>query len=61
MSDIFTDLKYDVRQKADAAVVADTMTEGMAENQHIAALAGVRIDDRYKVSPETRKVIRISI
>lgn len=61
VSDIFTDLKYDVRQKADAVVVADTMTEGMAENQHIAALAGVRIDDRYKVSPETRKVIRISI
>lgn len=61
VSDIFTDLKYDVRQKADAVVVADTMTEGMAENQHIAALAGVRIDDRYKVGPETRKVIRISI
>lgn len=61
VSDIFTDLKYDVRQKADAVVVADTMTEGMAENQHIAALAGVRIDDRYKVSPETSKVIRISI
>lgn len=61
VSDIFTDLKYDVRQKADAVVVVDTMTEGMAENQHIAALAGVRIDDRYKVGPETRKVIRISI
>lgn len=61
VSDIFTDLKYDVRQKADAVVVADTMTEGMAENQHIAALAGVRIDDRYKVSTETSKVIRISI
>ncbi|MBQ3245490.1 MAG: tRNA lysidine(34) synthetase TilS [Bacteroidales bacterium] len=61
VSDIFTDLKYDVRQKADAVVVADTMTEGMAENQHIAALAGVRIDDRYKVGPETRKVIRILI
>lgn len=61
VSDIFTDLKYDVRQKADAVVVADTMTEGMAENQHIAALAGVRIDDRYKVGPETRKVIKISI
>lgn len=61
VSDLFTDLKYDVRRKADAVVVADTMTEGMAENQHIAALAGVRIDDRYKVGPETRKVIRISI
>ena len=60
VSDLFTDLKYDSFMKASAVMIADVQTEGMAESQHIAGVAGVRVDDRYKVSPETGSVIRIS-
>ena len=60
VSDLFTDLKYDVLQKDAAVMIVDTRTEGMAESQHISAVVGVRIDDRYKVLSDTRKVVRIS-
>jgi hypothetical protein len=60
VSDLFTDLKYDSFMKASAVMIADVQTDGMAESQHIAGVAGVRVDDRYKVSPETGSVIRIS-
>ena len=60
VSDLFTDLKYDAFMKASAVMIADVLTEGMADVQHIAGVAGVRIDDRYKVVSDTRTVIRIS-
>ncbi len=60
VSDLFTDLKYDSFMKASAVMIADVQTEGMAESQHVAGVAGVRVDDRYKVSSETGSVIRIS-
>ena len=60
VSDLFTDLKYDAFMKASAVMIADVLTEGMADVQHIAGVAGVRIDDRYKVVSDTRSVIRIS-
>lgn len=60
VSDLFTDLKYDSFMKASAVMIADVQTEGMAEAQHLAGVAGVRVDDRYKVSSETVSVIRIS-
>ena len=60
VSDLFTDLRYDALQKRSSVLVVDTMTEGMAENQHVAALAGLRIDDRYKVSDSTQSIVRIS-
>ena len=59
ISDMFTDLKYDSEQKDSAVVVVDTMTDGMAESQHLAAVACVRIDGRYKISDSTDSVIRI--
>lgn len=60
VSDLFADLKYDSLQKGKAVVVVDTTTDGMAENQHIAALACVRIDGRYRISDSTESIIRIS-
>lgn len=59
ISDMFTDLKYNSEQKDAAVMVVDTMTDGMAENQHLAAVACVRIDGRYKISDSTDSVIRI--
>lgn len=61
VSDLFTDLKFDTLQKNASVMVVDTCTEGLAACQHIAAVAGVRIDERYKVRPETSSVIRISV
>ena len=61
VSDLFTDLKYDAFQKASAVIVSDVNSEGMAESQHIAGVAGVRIDDLYKVTPTTSSVIRVTV
>ena len=61
VSDIFTDLKYNVLDKERAIVMVDTRTEGLAEQQHVAGLLGIRIDDRYRVTPATTSVIRIIV
>ena len=61
VSDLFADLKYDSSMKASAVLISAVQTEGMADSRHIAGVAGVRIDDRYKVSSSTRSVIRISV
>ena len=61
VSDLFADLKYDSLMKASAVMIADVQTEGMAESGHIAGVAGVRIDDRYKVRPSTHSAVRITI
>ncbi len=62
VSDLFTDLKYDALAKDAAIMMVDTRTEALAEQQHIAGVLGVRIDDRYKITPSaTRKVVRISM
>ena len=61
VSDLFTDLKYDLFQKDAAIMIVDTQAEGLAEHQHVAGILGSRIDDRYKVSSSTKTVIRLSI
>lgn len=61
VSDIFTDLKYDVLSKEAAIMIVDVQTEGMAEQQHIAGLLGVRADDAYKVTPATATVLKIQM
>ena len=62
VSDLFTDLKYDALAKDAAIMIVDTRTEGLAQQQHVAGLLGVRIDDRYKITPSaTRKVVRVSM
>ena len=59
VSDLFTDLKFNSLQKDSAVILVDTSTEGLAEQQHVSALLGHRIDDRYKITPSTRRVILI--
>ena len=60
VSDLFTDLKYDALQKAAAVMIVDTRYEGMAESQHVSAVVGVRIDDRYRVTSDTKIILRIA-
>ena len=61
VSDLFADLKYDSFMKASAVMISDVQTEGFAEIQHIAGVACIRIDDRYKISPTTSSVIIITV
>ena len=61
VSDLFTDLKYDTLAKESSVIMVDTQTEGLAEQQHIAGILGVRIDERYKVTKSTQNVIRLTI
>ena len=61
VSDLFADLKYDSFMKASAVMISDVQTEGLAEIQHIAGVAGARIDERYKITPSTSSVIRITV
>ena len=60
ISDLFTDLKYSHIQKERAVILVD-MKGDFAEQQHVAGVAGVRIDDRYKVTDNTETIIRITI
>ena len=60
VSDLFADLKYDSFAKETAVIIVDTQTECLAEQQHVAGLLGVRMDDRYKVTADTDKIIRIT-
>ena len=61
VSDLFTDLKYDTLSKEASIMIVDVRTEGMAEQQHIAGLLGVRADDAYKVTPATETILKIEI
>ena len=61
VSDLFTDLKYDTISKEAAVMIMDVRTEGMADQQHIAGLLGVRADDSYKVTPATETILKIEI
>lgn len=61
VSDLFADLKYDSLRKSSAVVLVDTVSDSMAQDGHIAAVLGVRTDDRYKVTETTGRVIRISV
>ena len=61
VSDIFTDLKYDALSKEAAIMIVDVQTDGMAEQQHVAGLLGVRGDDVYKVTPVTGTILKMQI
>lgn len=58
LSDFFTDLKLDVEQKRREVVVTTTNENG---DEIIVAIAGRRIDDRFKITPATRRVAAISL
>lgn len=54
VSDLFNDLKYDAEDKSNAVIISLP-----GQSQSIAGLLGVRIDDRYKITSSTKKIIRI--
>jgi tRNA(Ile)-lysidine synthase len=58
LSDFFTDLKLDVEQKRREVVVTTTNENG---DEIIVAISGRRIDDRFKITPATRRVAAISL
>ena len=60
LSDLFNDLKYGHWAKDSALVIVDCRGD-LAEQQHVAAVLPVRIDDRYKVTEDTTRIIRIRI
>ena len=57
LSDYFTDLKLDLEQKQRQTVVTTIDSNG---EEQIVCIAGLRIDDRYRVTESTRRVVRIS-
>ena len=60
LSDLFTDLKYGSAEKASAVVIVDCKGDH-AEQQHVAGVVPVRLDDHYKVTTATKEIIRITI
>ena len=58
LSDFFTDLKLDVEQKRSEVVVTTTKENG---DEIIVAIAGRRIDDRFKITAATRTVAAVSV
>ena len=61
VSDVFADLKYDAFAKDSAIMIVDTQTDGLAEQQHLAGILGVRIDNHYKVTSSTKNILCMSI
>ena len=61
VSDVFADLKYEALSKDAAVIVVDTQTPELAEQQHVSALLGVRIDNRYKVTSATRRLLYLTL
>lgn len=61
VSDLYADLKYGALDKDASVMIVDTRSEGLAEDQHIAGVLGIRLDDRYKVTSSTKTIIRITI
>ncbi|MBO5418572.1 MAG: tRNA lysidine(34) synthetase TilS [Bacteroidales bacterium] len=61
VSDLFADLKYDLHSKKVSIIMVDTRTDGLAEVQHVAGVLGVRIDDAYKVTESTERILRLSV
>lgn len=60
VSDLFNDLKLSHSEKEQSVILVDC-TSDMAEQQHVAAVLGMRIDDRYKVTNRTKQIIRITL
>jgi tRNA(Ile)-lysidine synthase len=60
VSDIFSDLKFTSVQKEQAVIIVDCKGELPAQ-QHVAGIVGLRIDDRYKITDDTKTIIRITV
>ena len=57
VSDIFNDLKWDETDKKNSVIV--TEKEEKDEMTHVAALLGVRMDERFRITDKTSEIIRI--
>jgi len=57
LSDFFTDLKLDLEQKQRQTVVTTIDSQGC---EQIVCIAGIRIDERYKITAGTKRVVKIS-
>ena len=60
VSDFFSDIKLDLEQKRRAGIVFFEDSDG----EHITAIAGIpspRIDDRYKITPATKRIAAIKV
>ena len=60
VSDFFTDLGYDIFRKREAVIVVDTSSPS-ADGRKIAAVLGERIDDSYKVTSSTDRVLVMKV
>ena len=60
VSDIFADQKFTSIQKEQAVIMVDCKGE-LAEQQHVAGILGLRMDDRYKITDNTETIIRVTI
>ena len=58
LSDFFTDLKLDVEQKKNEAVIVMTKKSGA---ERIVAVAGRRIDDDFKITDRTTAILSLSL
>lgn len=58
ISDIFADLKWHDAEKWDAVIITKGEA-GEQENQRVAGLLGVRMDESFKITSETEMVVRI--
>lgn len=59
VSDYFADLKYDAVAKSSAVMIADCNIQD-TDPSHIAAVLGLRIDDRFKITKTTTRILRIT-
>ena len=59
ISDLFTDLKYDTFSKSAAVVLVDCRGT-LDEERHVAGVLGLRIDDKYKITQSTTRIIKIT-
>jgi tRNA(Ile)-lysidine synthase len=60
VSDMFVDLKYGTFEKEAALMMVDCRGN-LAEDQHIAGVLGVRLDEAFKVDDNTKSIIRMTI
>lgn len=58
LSDFFNDLKMDVEQKRRQIIVTNIDEEG---REQIVCIAGLRLDDRYRITPETVRIAVITV
>ena len=60
VSDIFADQKYTSAQKEQSVMIVECKSKH-AEQQHIAGVLGLRMDDRLKVTSSSESIIKLTV